>query len=362
MKICFLSMSAYPLLAKKNFGSAGGTEAQLVALAKELSFNGYEVSFITYDYGQKGTTFIKNIEVIKAYRHDKTHEIRALAKFAYLYNALEKSDADIYVCSADSHGVLPIFSFINRKKFVYRIPSDKVVLKDFENFLIRLTESMDIKAASIVVAQSLFQKKKLIENFGKKSVVIKNSFKIPTTKLKKTDPPTILWAGSLSRVKQPEVFIKLTRAIPIACFEMVGGRSSHNPQLFDIIKRLALNQPNLTFHGFVPYGEIGKYFERASIFVNTSSVEGFPNTFLQSWMHHTPVVSLNVDPDGIIEKRGLGFCSKTFKKMVSDINKLLENKDLRTNIGITAREYVEKEHDIRGMVKKYIKIFEQIAN
>ena len=119
--------------------------------------------------------------------------------------------------------------------------------------------------------------------------------------------------------------------------------------------------PNLRFHGFVPYHKVNEYFEKASIFVNTSSIEGFPNTFIQAWMHYTPVVSLNVDPDGIIRNEKLGFCSSTFKQLVSDVTTLLEDERLRKTMGENARKYVEREHDIRKIAKKYIKIFEELS-
>ena len=118
--------------------------------------------------------------------------------------------------------------------------------------------------------------------------------------------------------------------------------------------------PNLRFHGFVPYYKVNEYFKKASIFVNTSRIEGFPNTFIQAWMHYTPVVSLSVNPDKIIQGERLGFCSGTFKQLVSDVITLLKDEKLRKIMGKNARKYVEREHDVRKTVKKYIKIFKEI--
>lgn len=53
-KVCFISLYAYALLTEKNLGFTGGAELQQVLLAKELSRNAYDVSFVTYDFGQKG--------------------------------------------------------------------------------------------------------------------------------------------------------------------------------------------------------------------------------------------------------------------------------------------------------------------
>jgi len=53
LKVCFLSLSAYPILSKANLGFVGGAELQQVFIAKELQSRGYEVSFVTYDHGQE---------------------------------------------------------------------------------------------------------------------------------------------------------------------------------------------------------------------------------------------------------------------------------------------------------------------
>lgn len=112
----------------------------------------------------------------------------------------------------------------------------------------------------------------------------------------------------------------------------------------------------------MPHHEIGKFFERAAVFVNTSRVEGFPNTFLQSWANYTPVVSLNVDPDSIIQRKKLGFCSKAFKQLVSDVNTLLENDKLRERMGKNARIYFENEHDIRKTTRLYIDVLKSVQS
>ncbi len=75
--------------------------------------------------------------------------------------------------------------------------------------------------------------------------------------------------------------------------------------LYQRVERGAQALPNLKFHGQVKFGMTRALFARARIFVNTSSFEGFPNTYLQAWANGVPVVA-TFDPDGIIAARGLG--------------------------------------------------------
>jgi len=60
--------------------------------------------------------------------------------------------------------------------------------------------------------------------------------------------------------------------------------------------------------GKLPFEETLKIFDGATLFVNTSKSEseGFPNTYIQAWLRGVPVISFDVDPDGVIAKNGLG--------------------------------------------------------
>jgi glycosyltransferase involved in cell wall biosynthesis len=360
-KLCFVSLSSYPLLGEETLGYIGGAEVQQVLLAIELIKHSYKVTFITYSDGQPSMERASDIEIIKVYKREDAANLSLLVKAWVLWRAMKKADADIYFHEAGAAAVVSLFCFLRRKKIIYYIPSDLNVSRELasanESLYHRIANWLDIKLADIVICQSEFQRERLKDNFGREGCIIKNAFSLSKEPMpEKARPPVVLWVATIREVKQPELFLKLAEAIPEARFQMIGGPGS-GLEFYNSVEESATRMPNLEFLGFVPFHEVDEYFKRASIFVNTSKYEGFSNTFIQAWMHCVPVVSLHSDPDGIISKYRLGFHSKTLEQLVEDIKTMLANQALRQEMGENGRRYVEREHNIASVVGKYIEVF-----
>lgn len=358
LKICFISLGAYPLLSGTNEALIGGAELQQVLLAKELVKANADVSFIVLDHHQKSPEIINDIRIIKSYPVDTPSGIRFLKLYS-LWKALDQANADIYFLMWGLAGITSFYSFFKNKKFIYTVASDSAIERKLANpkFYNYYLNKLDIKRADVVIAQTIRQQEVLMRKFRRESIVIKCMHILPDYKPQKNAPSTILWVSTIRRIKQPELFLKLAKELPAYRFQMVGPHALESPEYSEEIQRLASEIPNLEFIGFVPYPEINLYFDRASIFVNTSSFEGFPNTFVQAWARYTPVISLNVDPDGIICKYRLGFHSKRFEQMVEDVKLLLNDERLREEMGMDGRRYVEREHDVKHIRQKYANVF-----
>lgn len=367
-KICFCAFNAYPLLSCTNFDFIGGAELQQVLLGKELVKNGYDVSFVVLDYGQKPFEIINEIKIYKTvpegYTLSGVKSVYSAVKC--VWNTLKQADADIYfqMCGGYYTGFVALFCLLKRKRLVYHLASDMDVDGTFiknAKLYERTLYNFGIKRADCIIAQSEYQQELLKKNYNQDSIIIKNPYPIEEeVEISKSTPPVVLWVGTIKpKWKQPDLFLKLANAIPDARFQIVGG-SSTNKQFYNKIKEEAEKIPNLEFVGFIPYPNVNKYFNNASILVNTSTSEGFSNTFLQAWAAYTLVVSLNADPDGVLRRYKLGFHSKTFEQMVKDVKTLLKDEKLREEMGNNGRKYIEREHDIKKVVEKYIGIFEEV--
>jgi glycosyltransferase involved in cell wall biosynthesis len=107
--------------------------------------------------------------------------------------------------------------------------------------------------------------------------------------------------------------------------------------------------PNIEYLGARSEEEVNRLLERADLLVNTSDHESFSNTFIQAWMRRVPVVSLHVDPDKLLSRRGLGAVSRTEEQLYRHVTGLLHSYETRAEIGARARAYVLDHHTERNI-------------
>jgi glycosyltransferase involved in cell wall biosynthesis len=109
----------------------------------------------------------------------------------------------------------------------------------------------------------------------------------------------------------------------------------------------------------VHYRESGGLFDRAKVFLNTSSIEGFPNTFLQAWIRGVPVVTF-FDPDGLVQRVPLGRVAQSLDDMREAIRGLLEIDVDRQLLGRRAREFALREYT-GGVAARYLELLDEKA-
>ena len=111
--------------------------------------------------------------------------------------------------------------------------------------------------------------------------------------------------------------------------------------------------PNIEFLGQVAPQKALEIVANASLLLSTADEEGFPNTFLEAWASGTPVVSLNVDPDRLIERYSLGCVSKSVEDVGREIVSLLGSPARRDQISLRARIHVARHHSAAAVVSAF---------
>ena len=373
-RICFVLRSYHKY-------RLGGAEIQTYFIARELYKRGWEVHYIC---DKKGKFYRQSDNGIILHTLKNYGTSHCFLNFFSLLKTLKEINPDIIYQRVKFAytGIVALFAKFNKKKFVWASSSTKdcgekkftSFLKEYhasfsKRFLFEIEYhihdclcSYGTKNADFIVAQTEEQKDLLARNLDVKSIVIKNGHPVATILPKKENPPVVLWLSNLKRSKHAEIFIKLARQCKdLNCRFILAGHSSNKGYLEELLKQIEWVS-NIKYIGRVAFVDSNELIGRASVLVNTSEYEGFPNTFIQAWMRETPTVSLNVDPDNVIKKNKLGFHSRTFEQMVKEIRFLIQNKEVRKEMGRNARKYAVKEHDIKKIIHKYIRLFERLIN
>ncbi len=364
--ICFIGPDNYPVLNPDVTGHFfGGESIQQVILAKAFANMGYEVSTIVYDYGQPQGEKIDGVTVWKTFEKD---EGLPGLRFFYprmtsIFSAMSKANADVYFqsCAGVYTGYAAAYCKLHKKKFIFRLASDSDCVPD--ELLIQYARDKKIyeyglKRAHIISAQSDYQQALLKQHYHLDSVVIDMAVEEPSNVDSAMPPIDVLWVANIRECKRPDLLLQLARRLPELKFVMIGGPMEEEPELFTDVTAQARKEKNVEFLGAVPYHKVGSFFKRARVFVNTSDIEGFPNTFLQAWVCGKPVVSF-FDPDNTIKERKLGAAVENLDAMTDALSSLLDDKKAMARIQADAIEYVEQKNGANTIANVYRDLIEQ---
>lgn len=258
-------------------------------------------------------------------------------------------------------GLLAAFCRRHHRKFVFAAASDT----DFDlkrafipTWRDRLLYRYGLRRADAIITQTESQRALVRQNFGLEAQLIPNCWaEEPTAPKPLAEPDGVLWVSTVRTWKRPGLFLDLAERLPEVRFVMVGGPAFGEADLYEHIEQRARSIPNLSFVGFVPFGEVGRYFDRAALVVNTSEPkEGFPNTFLQAWCRGLPVVSC-FDPDGIIQRQQLGLTVNNLDTMRHGVLKLLHDPDLYGQLQRNVLQYFQANHRLERLGPRYEALF-----
>lgn len=364
-KICILGLDDYAMLTgDAAFGHVGGESVQHVLLARAWRDLGLEVSIIVYDLGQPHVTHVDGIRAVTAFAPNAGMRVLRFVhpRMSGVLRAMREVDADVYYQSpaAAWSGAAVWYARHFDKRSIIRIASDLDCIRGKQVMRYRRDRKLfeyALRNASLVAAQTTYQQNLLTEHYGIRSEIVNLAMEIPRADVATEKDIDVVWVGNLRAIKRPDLLIELARRLPQYRFAMVGGSVPEHQTYFDRIAAEARALPNLLVAGRVPYEQVGAWFDRARLHVNTSDVEGFPNTFLQAWIRSVPVVSF-FDPDGVIQQRGLGRICDDVSMMAQTIDHLLSNAAELDGIGRRARAFVAKDFSAHQVAARYLDLLE----
>jgi glycosyltransferase involved in cell wall biosynthesis len=364
VRICFVGLDNLPMLAPEYRHSViGGESVQQTLLATAMARRGHRVSMVVADHGQADGASWRGVRAFKAYGFDDGIPVLRFLhpRWTGLWSALKRADAELYYtsCAGAQVGLLSMFCQRHRKRFVFRTASDSDC--DPSRLLVRFARdrwlyAYGLRRADAILVQGDSQACALAHNFGLTGRVA-GMLVAPAGEVGARDID-VLWVSNVRRVKRPDRLLALAANLPQASIHIVGGPLPGEEALYRDVERAAQAFPSITFHGRLPYGETHDLYGRAKILVNTSDIEGFPNSYLQAWIHGVPVVAL-IDPDGVISRHGLGVAVPSQDNLLRAVADLLRRPEALRAAGERCRAFMAREYAEDKVLGPYLAAFDE---
>lgn len=357
MKLCFISVQQWSVdVLRGDTSAAGGAEAQTAYLARAFAELGHSVDLI---YGSGASTItvhnVAGVRCIKAF--PAWNHPGSLLTF---WRALRESAADLIYMRLPLDFMWLVSLFVKmhpQSKFVYAIGNDPhcnpwhTYPKDgwFHNPIYAL----GLRTVDIVAIQHQAQAKMLRPYTKAKVVLIPNLMRSIQSEPRQYNDTTIdaIWISHIRPQKQLSILLDIAEQLPLLQFVVIGGFGL-DPSRGALEARMQ-GIRNLRFEGPRPFEDVIKLLRASKVLVNTSSWEGFPNSMLDAWSVGVPVVSLQIDPGGVITREGLGLVSGTKSQLACDILKLVEERSPNCEMGKKGHDYVRRAHSIDSVCQGF---------
>jgi glycosyltransferase involved in cell wall biosynthesis len=355
MKFCFLSSYAHLALDPAADRVSGGAELQVALLARELVRRGHEAVIVGGDIGQEdGVDFdgvrtrnggpfqtggladtMRSVPRIRRVLHEERPDyvfILGWTTWLYLVRYLRPRNCPVgFICGLDTE-----------------------VNGEFrrENPIRGAVFEAGVREAELRFAMSDYQAAQFAR-LGLSCGMYRNLIlprRSPRTAGKTLD---FLWVARCQPIKRPQLFLDLAEQLPGSRSRMICPREDVG--LWETVADRARALANVEFIERVPYREIQGHYDEAKVFVNTSSFEGWPNSFIQAGLGGAALLSLDVNPDGLFQRFTPGvFANGDFEAFVAAAACLIDQPEALRAAQAGSERFVAELHDNERNVDAFL--------
>lgn len=356
MKFLFLSSYAHLVLDPAAERVSGGAELQVALLARELAARGHDVVVVGGDIGQEDGKVFDGVRTRTGGRFHTGGLADAICALPRVVSVLRDERPEVVAVLGWTSWLFLLAKL--RRAMGFRLAFicglDTEVNGEFrrENPVRGALFERGVAEADLRFAMSGYQAQQFARR-GEPCAMYRNLVLPRTGPVCTEKPMDLLWVARCQPIKCPERFLDLAEAVPDARCEMICPRE--DVELWERVAARAAKIANLDFIERVPYREIQDRYDRAKIFVNTSRFEGWPNSFIQSGLGRTALLSLDVNPDALFETFGPGiFAGGSFERLVDGARELLDDDRKLDAAQAGCARFVAELHDNSANVDAFI--------
>ncbi len=355
MKILFLSSYAHLILDRSRDRVSGGAELQVALLARELAARGHEVVVVGGDVGQEDSV-AEGVRLRNGGKFQTGGLRDALGALPRVIGIVREERPDFVVVLGWTTWltVLEWFRGIFWYRVIFICGLDTEVNGEFrrENPVRGAVFERGVRNADLRMAMTEHQAD-LFVAAGMHCGMYRNLIlprSAPRTAEKSVD---LLWVARCQAIKRPHLFLDLAERLPGTKCVMVCVRE--DAELWESVAARAAGIANVTFIERVPYHEAQRHYDAARIFVNTSTYEGWPNSFIQAGLGETALASLTVNSDELFGRFGLGvFGYGNFDAWAEEIRGLLDDSQRLERCQRECARFVATLHDNERNVNLFL--------
>jgi glycosyltransferase involved in cell wall biosynthesis len=334
----------------------GGILVQMYMWSVTFLKNGWNV----YSFTINNENSYKKIDNIYFIRYPLVKFLNPLLSIFFIFYLVTKLQPDLILIPGAKRDLffVKLVARVWKVKVILRfasdtdlIPGQEIMRRNHDKLLFR----WGIKISDNFIVQNQKQSILLKNNYNKDNPLLIPNIWSDNIHIAKTpdEKKTILWVSNFKKIKRPEWFIDLAIKKPFYNYIMVGFPIDN--VLYERCKKMAKDMPNLSFMGGLSFMETNNLFKQARLFICTSEVEGFPNTFLQAWINECPVIS-TFDPSNLIKDLNLGVYCKSFDDILKAIE-LMDNNMVINEVQENIKNYFNSTHNPQLHYERLIEKF-----
>lgn len=365
MKIAFIGQKGIPAIS-------GGVEKHVEKLAVELAHQGHEVTcYVRSHYTPKALT---NYQGVKLVHLPSIHTKHLDAITHTLFASIHALFADYDVIHYQSMGPATL-AFIPR---IFKRSARTVATfhtRDyfhskwgwFARLFLKISERLIlfVPERTFVVSETLAEYVR--DTYRKECLVTQNGadvfYECETLPLASFGLKPKQYVISVSRLlahKGIHYLIKAfmdledTNRLPGNNFKLaIVGTHAETQEYVEYLKSLAKGRDSIVFLGERKGNELKALFSQASVFVQPSEDEGLSIALLEAMGHGLPCLVSNIPANlEAISDTGLNFENKNVEDLKIELSRLINTKELMSDLGERAQERVARHYSWEAIAKK----------
>ena len=347
MKLLFLSSYAHLALDPAETRVSGGAELQVALMARELAARGHDCVLICGDQGQADDRVLQGVRARVGGKFQTGGLVDTLRAVPRVFRIVAEERPDFTFVFGWTTWLFfllwPRWRGHTRLGFVCML--DTEVNGEFrrENPVRGTLFEHGIRRADVRFAITDYE----VACFRKMGLdcTLYRPLVMPRTAPRAVEKDIdFLWIARCQEIKRPHGFLDLCAALPDARCVMISP--NENAVLWESVAARARGMKNVKFIERVPYGEVQAWYDRAEVFVNTSTWEGFANSFIQAGQGGAAILSLSVNTDQLLTRFHAGVCANDdIPQFWASAHLLFTEKKLRREMQAGAERFVAEWHD-----------------